>query len=137
MLNTFCSFKIDSFIWYCKLSILNIKKHRCHIFKNLVRYLGTDHFTSSRYAYFPLSHSPGGKFTLTKNKIFYFLHEKSVMFHQILLKSLVENCKVSKFNDIFHLSDKLIFSLGRGDKVQNRPHNLLKNNAWHRIKTIY
>jgi hypothetical protein len=51
------------------------------------------------------------------------------MFHQILLKSLVENCKVSKFNDIFHLSDKLIFSLGRGDKVQNWPHNLLKNNA--------
>jgi hypothetical protein len=92
---------------YLTVFILNIKKHRCHIFKNLVRYLGTDHFTSSRYAYFPLSHSPGGKFTLTKNKIFYFLHEKSVMFHQILLKSLVENCKVSKFNDIFHLSECL------------------------------
>ena len=26
---------------------------------------------------------------------------------------------------------------GRGVKVQNWPHILLKNNAWHRIKTIY
>ena len=26
---------------------------------------------------------------------------------------------------------------GRGVKVQNWPHILLKNNAWHRIKSIY
>jgi hypothetical protein len=29
------------------------------------------------------------------------------------------------------------FERGKGVRVQNWPHILLKNNAWHRIKTIY
>ena len=45
---------------------------------------------------------------------------------------------ISKSYEIFDIVVILkFFERGRGVKVQNWPHIILKNNARHRIKTIY
>jgi hypothetical protein len=46
--------------------------------------------------------------------------------------------KILNFFEIFVILKFFeIFERGRGGKVQNWPHIILKNNARHRIKTIY
>jgi hypothetical protein len=48
-------------------------------------------------------------------------------------KKKIFNFIILKFFENF----EILYERGRGVKVQNWPHIILKNNARHRIKTIY